>query len=202
MAIAPDPVLHFNWAPDSSHFQFELRLQKKCPAPVLPGSGLSVFRIQIFGEFFGFGAGLDIIFAQAGSGYGLSKTLRLEHFLFFHVLIFSCKHFLITWDLRDLMLDDGFMLLCNLPRAVDFAVHLTVVTCVAPTLIVYVYWLKPGRCRGRNKVKPGCFSRQARDQHSRSCRMCQSVNQNSVKFAVSQLQSIKIVCSVWDQEVQ
>jgi len=36
-------------------------------------------------------------------------------------------------DLRDLMLDDEFMLLCNLPRTVDFAVHITVVTCVAPT---------------------------------------------------------------------
>ena len=100
-------------------------------------------RIRIFGvsdpdfwRIFGPGAGLDIIFAEAGSGYGLSKTLRLEHFLFFHVLIFSCKIFLITWDLRDLMLDDGFMLLCNLPRTVDFAVHITVVTCVAPTLIV------------------------------------------------------------------
>ena len=50
------------------------------------------------------------------------SSLRLEHFLFFHVLIFSCKNFLITFDLRDLMLDDGFMLLCNLPRIVDFAV--------------------------------------------------------------------------------
>jgi len=53
-----------------------------------------LFRIRIFEEFFGSGAGLDIIFAQAGSG--LFKTLRLEHFLFFHVLIFSCKNFLIT----------------------------------------------------------------------------------------------------------
>ena len=26
--------------------------------------------------------------------------------------------------------------------------------------------------------------------------MCQSFNQNSVKFAVSQLQSVKVVCSV------
>jgi len=94
------------------------------------------------------------------------------------------------------MLDDGFMLLCNLPRTVDFAANITVVTCVAPTLIVYVYWLKPGHCRGGNKVKQGCFLRQARNQHSRNCRMCQSVNQNSVKFAVSQLQSVKIVCSV------
>ena len=94
------------------------------------------------------------------------------------------------------MLDDGLVLLCNLPRTVDFAVHITVVTRVAPTLIVYVYWLKTGRCRGRNKVKPGCFTCQARDQHSRSCRVCQSVNQNSVKFAVSQLQSVKIVCTV------
>jgi len=58
------------------------------------------------------------------------KGLRLEHLLFFHVLIFSCKNFLITWDLKNLMLDDGFMLLCNLPRTVDFAVHITVVTCV------------------------------------------------------------------------
>ena len=54
------------------------------------------------------------------------------------------------------MMDDGFIL-CYLPRTVDFAVHITVVTCVAPTLIVYVYWLKPGRCRGRHKVKPGAF---------------------------------------------
>jgi len=61
------------------------------------GSGFSESRIRIFGEFFGPGAGLDIIFAQAGSGAGLSKTLRLENFLFFHDLIFSCKNYLITW---------------------------------------------------------------------------------------------------------
>jgi len=58
------------------------------------GSGFSESRIRIFVEFFGSGAGLDIIFAQAGAG--LSKTLRLENFLFFHVLIFSCKNYLIT----------------------------------------------------------------------------------------------------------
>jgi len=39
------------------------------------------------------------------------------------------------------MLDDGIMLFCNLPRTVDLAVHITVVTYVAPTLVVYVYWL-------------------------------------------------------------
>jgi len=47
------------------------------------------------------------------------------------------------------MLDDGFMLLCNLPRTVDSAVHITVVRCVAPTLIVYVYWLKGGAFRSK-----------------------------------------------------
>ena len=66
------------------------------------------------------------------------------------------------------MLDDGFMLLCNLPRTVDSAGHITVVTCVAPTLIVYVYWLKWGAFRSRPETSipegVGCVSQSIKIQ--------------------------------------
>ena len=57
------------------------------------GSGFSESRIRIFGEFFGSGAGLDIIFAQAGSGAGLSKTTPGKLFIFSRFDFFLQKLF-------------------------------------------------------------------------------------------------------------
>ena len=83
-----------------------------------------LFRIRIFGvrsewimSFFGCGVGLDFIFAQAGSGPGLSKTFWTL-FNFFAFCFFPAKILLIAWEFRCWMM--LFILFFNLSRMVDF----------------------------------------------------------------------------------
>ena len=66
-------------------------------------------------DFFGSGAGLDIIFAQVGSG--LSKTFRTL-FNFFAFCFFPAKILLITWEFWCWTM--WFILFFNLSRMVDF----------------------------------------------------------------------------------
>ena len=60
-------------------------------------------------NFLGSGAGLDVIFAQAGSGSGLSKTC-FTLFNFFAFCFFPSKILLITWEFWTS--DAGWCVLC------------------------------------------------------------------------------------------
>ena len=116
-------------------------------------------------DFFGSGAGLDIIFAQARSGSGLSKTFwTLCNFFAFCFL--PAKILLITWEFWCWMM--WFILFFNLSRMADF--HTAVVRwresheLQSPTA-------KAIACIVRHVSKVGVLSRQARNQHSKSCLM-------------------------------
>jgi len=82
-----------------------------------PGSGFLESDPADLWDFFGSGDGLDIIFAQTGSGSGLSKTVWTL-FNFFVFCFFSAKILLITWELWCWMM--RFILFFNLSRMVDF----------------------------------------------------------------------------------
>ena len=80
------------------------------------GSGYLESDPEDLWDFFGSGAGLDIIFAQAGSG--LSKTVWTL-FNFFAFCFFSAKILLITWEFWCWMM--WFIILFfNLSLMVDF----------------------------------------------------------------------------------
>ena len=150
-----------------------------CATCVIPnqccsGSGFLESDPEDLWDFFGSGAGLDIIFAQAGSGSGLSKTVWTL-FNFFAFCFFSAKILLITWEFWCWMM--WFILFFNLSLMVDFHKAVMrwreshVLQSLLAMAIAYIV---------RRVSKVGVLSRQARNQHSKCCLMCLCVFSQSL----------------------
>ena len=123
-------------------------------------------------DFFGSGSGLGIIFTEAGSW--LSKTVWTL-FNFFAFCFFPAKILLISWEFWCWMM--WFILFFNLSLMVDF--HKAVVrwreshVLQSPLAMAIAYIV-------RRVSKVGVLSRQARNQHSKSCLMCLCVFSQSL----------------------
>ena len=85
-------------------------------------------------DFFGFGAGLDFIFAQAGSGLPKTFWTLINFFAF---CFFPAKILFITWVFWCWMM--WFILFFNLSRMVDFSHRSREVTWVARTSVTVSY---------------------------------------------------------------